>query len=605
MKAVLRYIWGTIRVFNHLAAAVLLLLILVLIAGLVAKKPVPHVPKDAALVLDLEGRLRERPVPPDPAALLRGGDIPKTVLLRNVVRVIERAAGDDRVKMLVLSLDKFAGGGAAAMHRIADAIDAFRKSGKPVIAVGDSFDQGQYLLASSADEIWMHPQGAVLLTGYGVYSPFFAEGLDKLDIKVHVFKVGTYKSAVEPFIRNDMSEPAKEANRAFLSVLWNEYLDHVASNRGIDRAALEDLASSLDEAAVAADGDLAKMALDHRLVDALKTHRQMRAGIAEKLGAGNADSYRRVGYREYLAAIGGTDGNGSGARVAVITVEGAIVDGRGEPDEAGAERIVPQIRRAIRDDAVKAIVLRVNSPGGSAFASELIRQALVDARDKGKPVVASFGSVAASGGYWISSTSDEIWAQPTTITGSIGIFGLFFGFDRSLADLGIHTDGVGTTPFADAFDPTRPFNPRVGRIIQKVIEHGYDEFLTRVATGRGMTREQVDRIGQGRVWAGATAKEIGLVDGLGSLADAIRAAAKRAGLEEGDYSIRHYDEELSPFERFLVGLAGRAGTVAQRLGLGMSDADRVTRRLERMVKSLRVFRDPRGSYALCMACEVR
>ncbi|RMF14292.1 MAG: signal peptide peptidase SppA, partial [Alphaproteobacteria bacterium] len=493
----------------------------------------------------------------------------------------------------------------ADLHRIAAAIEEFRKSGKPVIAVGDSFSQGQYLLAASADEIWMHPQGAVLLTGYGAYSPFFAEGLDKLDVEVHVFKVGTYKSAVEPFIRNDMSEPAKEANRAFLSVLWGSYLDHVARQREIERASLESFLSSLDQAAIAADGDLAKMALDHHLVDALKTHHEMRAAIAEKLGAGDADSYKRVGYREYLKAIGTKSPAGAKARIAVITVEGAIVDGRGAPNEAGAERIVPQIRRATRDDSVKAIVLRVNSPGGSAFASELIRQALVDAQKKGKPVVASFGPVAASGGYWISSTSDEIWAQPTTITGSIGIFGLFFGFNKSLADLGIHTDGVGTTPFSDAFDPTRPFNPRVGAIIQKVIEHGYDEFLSRVATGRKMSKEEVDRIGQGRVWAGATARKLGLVDGLGSLADAVKAAAKRAGLEEGSYSVRHYDEKLSPFEQFLVNIAGQAGTVGQRLGLGQSSTARLTRHLEASLERLRVFRDPHGAYALCMACTVQ
>ncbi len=604
MKRIFGFIWSTIKAFNTLALFVILFLLFAGLAAGALKRPAPSVPKEGALVIAPEGTLRERPLPFDPFAVISLAEREKTVLLRDILRAIRTAKDDERIRLLVLSLDKLKIGGVAAAYEIRRAVKEFRESGKPVIAIGDGFDQQQYLVASAADEIWMHPQGAVLPTGYGSYPLFFAEGLRKAGVNVHVFKVGTYKSAVEPFIRNDMSPAAREANRAFLSVLWDAFLDAVAQGRGIEREALVDLVSNLDQAVVAANGDLARLALETKLVDALKTHKQMREGLAEKLGK-NGEDYPHVGMDRYLAALDHGDRPATRTAIGVITVEGAIVDGKGQADEAGAERIVPLIRRATRDKNVKAIVLRVNSPGGSAFASELIRQALLEAKAAGKPVVTSMGSVAASGGYWISSTSDEIWAEPTTITGSIGIFGLFFTFDGTAAKFGIHSDGVGTTPFADAFDPVRPFNPRMAPVIQKVIEKGYDDFLTRVAEGRKMTKEQVDRIGQGRVWAGATAKDLGLVDKLGDLKAAAAAAARLAGLEEGQYRIRFVEEPIPPFARFLMQLSrNTARVLAEVRGLlGIEhDVERVRRQI---LRPLTVFTDPRGIYALCTSCAVR
>ncbi len=604
MKRILGFIWSAIRAFNTLALFILLFLLFVGLANSALKRPVPSVPKNAALVIAPQGVLRERPLPLDPAALVSLAEQEKPILLRDILRAIRAAKNDDRIKLLVLSLDKLELDGIAAAHEIRRAVKEFRESGKPVIAVGDSFDQQQYLVASAADEIWMHPAGAIIPTGYGSYPLYFAEGLHKLGINVHVFKVGTYKSAVEPFIRNDMSPAAKEANRAFLSVLWDAFLDAVADGRGIEREALVNLLNSLDQAVVAANGDLGRLALDAKLVDALKTHEEMRKGIAKKLGK-QGDKYPRIDMAQYLRTLDHKDEPKADAAIAVVTVEGAIVDGKGNPDEAGAERIVPLIRRATKDDKVRAIVLRVNSPGGSAFASELIRQALLDARAAGKPVVTSMGSVAASGGYWISSTSDEIWAEPTTITGSIGIFGLFFTFEDTAAKFGVHSDGVGTTPFADAFNPVRPFNPRLAPIIQKVIEKGYDDFLTRVAEGRKMTKEQVDRIGQGRVWAGATAKELGLVDNFGDLRAAAAAAARLAGLKEGQYRIRFFEEPISPLARLLMQISRNAAAVMARVEGLVGLKREVARATREMVKPLTVFTDPRGVYALCASCTVR
>ncbi len=604
MKRIFGFVWSAIKAFNTLALFIVFFLLFALLATGALKRPVPSVPRDAALVIAPEGRLRERPLPFDPSALLSLTEREKVVLLRDVLRAIRAAKDDERIKLLVLSLDKFVIDGIAAAHEIRRAVMEFRESGKPVIAIGDGFDQQQYLVASAADEIWMHPQGAVMPTGYGSYPLFFAEGLRKAGVNVHVFKVGTYKSAVEPFVRNDMSPAAKEANRAFLSVLWDAFIDAVAQGRGIEREALVDLVSNLDQAVVAAEGDLGRLAREAKLVDALKSHDEMRKAIAEKLGK-SGDDYPHVGLRAYLRSLDHRTTARGDAAVAVVTVEGAIVDGKGLPDEAGGERIVALIRRAIKDDDVKAIVLRVNSPGGSAFASELIRQALLEAKAAGKPVVASMGSVAASGGYWISSTADEIWAEPTTITGSIGIFGLFFTFEDTAAKFGIRSDGVGTTPFADALDPVRPFNPRMAPIIQKVIEKGYDDFLTRVAEGRKMTKDQVDRIGQGRVWAGATAKELGLVDNFGDLRAAAAAAARLAGLKEGGYRIRFVEEPVSPFARVLAQLSRNAAVAVAEVKGSIGLARDLARIRRQIVRPLTVFTDQRGVYALCTSCAVR
>ena len=607
MKSVLKFIWNAIKVFHIVAGSILLVLVFMALAGIFAQKPMVSVPEGSALVLAPEGSIVERKPRPTPADILLGSQRPKEVLLRDMLAAIDHAKDDPRISMLVLDLDRLTGAGVASMQALGDAIAAFRESDKPVIAAGQSYSQTQYYLAAQADEVWMNPAGEVSLAGFGTYPPHFAAALDKLKARVHVFRVGTYKSAVEPFIRDDMSDAAKEANRAFLGTLWQQYLEGLGRGRGLAPAVFARMISEYLPRLEAAGGDPAQFAFDQGLVDRLIAAPAMRKELIKRVGDGANGSFKHIEYERYLAATR-EETNGDRPAVAVVTLRGAIVPGEAPADQIGAENAVELIDEARRDDKVKAIVLRVDSGGGSAFASELIRQALVDAQEAGKPVIASFGSVAASGGYWISATADEIWASPTTITGSIGIFGLFVSLDESLDAIGINTDGIGTTPLAGAFDPTRPLPDVAARILQTTIEDGYETFLELVAKGRGMTVESVDRIAQGRVWAGETARSLGLVDSLGDLDAAIMRAAEIAELEEGAYRVRHIEKALSPFESFLLGLSQQARSV----GLLSPDRDRppatafedLSRRSMALLERLSWLKDPQGSYALCLACNV-
>jgi len=607
MKSVLKFIWNAIKAFHILAGSILLVLIFMALAGIFAEKPTISVPKGSALVLAPEGSIVERKPRPTPADILLGSQRPKEVLLRDLLQAIDSAKDDPKISMLVLDLDRLSGAGVASTQALGKAIAAFRESDKPVIAAGQSYSQTQYYLAAQADEIWMNPAGEVSLAGYGAYPPHFASALDKLKARVHVFRVGTYKSAVEPFIRDDMSNDAKEANRAFLGSLWQQYLGGVGSGRGLAPAAISRMISEYLPRLEAAGGDPAQFAFDQGLVDRLMPAPDMRKELMNRVGEDKDGSFKRIGYERYLAATK-RESDRERPAVAVVTLRGAIVPGEAPADQIGAANAVELIEEARRDDKVKAIVLRVDSGGGSAFASELIRQALTDAQAAGKPVVASFGSVAASGGYWISATADEIWASPTTITGSIGIFGLFVSVDESLDAIGINTDGVGTTQLAGAFDPTRPLPDAAARILQTTIEDGYEKFLELVAQGRGMTIESVDKIAQGRVWAGETAKSLGLVDSLGDLESAVDRAAALAALEEGAYRIRHIEKPLSQFDQFLLGLTEQAQAVGllspDRKHPPMTAFDDLARRSMAVLERLSWLKDPRGNYALCLACNV-
>lgn len=612
MKAVFGFLWGTLRAFNHIAAALLLILALVLIIGVMgenAGKVTINVPEKSALVLDFGGTVVEKIGQPDFDDILAGKTRPKEILLRDILAALDHAKDDERITTLVLDLDGYRGAGPASMHAIGAAIGDFREAGKTVIAKASDYGQAQYYLASHADEIWLDPEGSAVLTGYGAFTNFFAGALEKLKTKVHVFKVGTYKSAVEPFVRNDMSDAAKEANLAFLSVLWDSFKADVSRLRGFEPGKIEADIANIVALVEEAQGDLAKMALDHGYVDALKTHVEARKALVEKFGkAANDRGYKSITFANYLKAVNGEPaGGGKDRQIAVVTLRGEIVDGEAETDSIGSDTAIALIDEARTSSRVKALVLRVDSPGGSAFASEEIRQALRELQAAGKPVVASFGSVAASGGYWISATSDEIWAAPETITGSIGIFGLFLTFEDTLGAIGVHTDGIGTTPLANAFDPTRPLSDTVARIIQANIENGYRDFLSLVAEGREMTTEAVDAVAQGRVWAGRTALELGLVDHLGGLEDAIRSAAALAGLEEGEYGVRHIETKLSTFDQFLMNLMEGAG--AEALSAATRQGHPLIAELEgqigRTLERIGAFNDPHGAYLLCTWCEVR
>jgi protease-4 len=578
----------------------------------------PKVPKGAALVVAPKGNIVEQRTsrsPRDLAAGLAGGGQDEETLLKDVLDALAAAKDDERISAVYLNLDDMGGAGMTILEDAAAALRDFRKSGKKVIAAGDGFDTRRYYLAAQADEVLLNPDGIVLLEGLGRYRSYYRDAIDRLGISWHVFRVGEYKSAVEPYLRNDMSPEAKEADLEWMGDIWRAYLAGVATARKTTPEALTAFIEQFPERLKANGGDPAKLAVEAKLVDRLAARSDVRKRMIDLTGEDEkSKSFRQVAMSDYLEALGGDrpGAKGKGDEVAVVVAKGEIVDGTAGPGRVGGDSTAALIRKARQDDKVKAIVLRVDSPGGSAFASEVIRRELQLARDAKKPVVVSMGSVAASGGYWISTSSDEIWANPETITGSIGIFGMFPTIEKPLAKyLGVHVDGVGTTSWAGALRIDRELQPQVGAAIQTMIDHGYEEFLERVSRARKMSRDDVDRIARGRVWSGADAKERGLVDKLGGLPEAIASAAARAKLGK-EYRVTYVEKERSLKEKFLEGLSVRAARVAAAFGFTLAPDPEpaggagaaLLRAVAAEANALSVWNDPRGIYAHCL-CEVK
>ncbi len=543
-----------IGVFNVLFLLVLALIIGVLLRG--GEQLI--VESDTTLIVDPKGFLVEEytGTPIERALNEALGEEVGETRLRDILSALQRAAEDDRITQLLVSTDDLIGVSPGVMLELQEAFAEFRKSGKPVIAYGGFMGQGQYFLASLADEVWLDSDGVVLLSGYGLYRQYFAEGLERLAVDVNLIRVGEYKSAMEPFIRSDMSEEAREASTFLLGDLWQRYVEMTARNRGLPVAVMAELTEQLPRQLEQADGDGARAALDAGLVDRLVSRPELRAEMAQRGAPDDNGSYRNIGFMSYLAAPEPQMRAPEG-RVGVIVAQGAITEGVQPPGTIGADSTSRLIRQALHDDDIKAVVLRVDSGGGSAFASEIIRRELMALREAGKPVVVSFGNVAASGGYWIAMGADEIWAYPSTITGSIGIFGFFPTFQDTLAKIGVYTDGVGTTPLSDALRADREMSDAMERLLQSFIEHGYREFIGLVAEHRRMSVEEVDAVAQGRVWSGAQAQERGLVDQLGTLDDAIGSAARMASLGE-DYRFTYVEPKLEPWQQFLTQMGARA-----------------------------------------------
>lgn len=598
LRAIGRWLWAMLRVSQTLVFGTLGLLLLIALAVSLFAEREAGLKAKSALVIGLEGTIVEQRTEIDPVSLLMGGQsLPQEILLGDLLASLDQAGRDDRITLVVLRMQGLLAAGPAALHRIGAAIDAVRQTGKPVLAYGEIVTQAQYLVASHADEIYLHPNGLVEITGYANYPLYFSEALEKLRINVNVFRVGTFKSAVEPFIRDGMSDDARAATADFLGVLWSHYRDTVATQRGEKGADLSGDLAGIVEKLRATGGDLAQLALAEHLVDGLKTRGEFSSLVADRLGIDEADlGSHQVGLDAYWADVRGLKTTHQN-KIAIIHAVGEILDGEQPAGTVGGDTVSALIEQARADDAVKAIVLRVDSPGGSALASELIRQALARAQAGGKPVVASMGSVAASGGYWISASANEIWAQPTTITGSIGVFGLIPTFENSLDAIGVHADGVGTTALAGQFSLTRPLGPQARDIMQLAVEDTYAKFLNLVATGRGMSAAEIDAIAQGRVWAGETAHRLGLVDQLGGLDDAVAAAARLAGLEAGQYSTITVEKPLSAEEKLIRRLLGGEAALASRPWSRLADAARA---LEWPLW----LNDPRGLYAMCTACSV-
>ena len=586
------------RAFAFLRAALantlIVLLLLAFVAVILSAPKPPEIPDGAALVVAPKGTLVEQPSPPAlrfPPSLSR---TPNETRAGDIIEAIREAASDERIEMLTLDLTALDYASAAHLEAIGEAIEEFRNADKSVVAASDSFSRTRYYLASFADEVYMHPFGELILTGFGAYRDYYAGMLEKLKVNVHVYRIGSYKSAVEPYTRSDMSVDAKKANQGLVDDLWQSYVDQVAHNRDLSPQALQHYADEYDVLLREVDGDAARAALEYGLVDELLTHDAFQDRLAERVGADDDGKFLRADLPTYLQAVRGPKLPSRGPKVAVIAADGMILAGDQPRGIVGSESTSALIRQAREDAGVKALVLRVDSPGGSAFASEIIRQELELVQAIGKPVVVSMGGVAASGGYWISATADEIWATPTTITGSIGVFALLPTFEDSLGSIGITRDGVGTTSLTDALDPRGGVSERMDNVLQAGVEHTYDRFVNLVARGRDMAPDAVEGIAQGRVWSGRKALELGLVDGLGHLDDAIEAAAERAGLEK--YRVVTIDKPLSAQEQILRRLF-------DEFGLSLRPAAWL-RPIVAGLESLASLNDPRHVYAICEFCEL-
>lgn len=518
--------------------------------------------------------------------------------LFDIVNAIRQAKDDRNITGIVLDLKNFTGADQPSMRYIGKALREFRDSGKPVFAVGENYSQGQYYLASFANKIWLSPQGQVDLHGFATNGLYYKTLLDKLKVSTHVFRVGTYKSAVEPFIRDDMSPAAREADSRWIGELWQNYLHTVSANRQISPQQLFPGAQAIIDGLTSVGGDTAKYALDHKLVDALASSADVEKALTKQFGWSKTENnYRAISYYDYSlktpADTGGT--------IAVIFANGAIMDGEETPGNVGGDTTASQIRDARLDPKVKAIVLRVNSPGGSVNASEVIRAELAAARAAGKPVVVSMGGMAASGGYWISTPANYIVASPSTLTGSIGIFGVINTVENSLSSIGVHSDGVSTSPLAD-ISMTKALSPEVQQMMQLSIEYGYKRFITLVADARKRTPEQIDKIAQGHVWTGEDAKANGLVDSLGDFDDAVTKAAELAKLKQ--WHLDYYQDEPTVLDMVMDSMTGSVRAMLPEAIQAMLPAPLVS--AANTVKTegdkLAAFNDPQNRYAFCLTC---
>ncbi|EAU0331347.1 signal peptide peptidase SppA [Salmonella enterica] len=518
--------------------------------------------------------------------------------LFDIVNAIRQAKDDRNITGIVLDLKNFTSADQPSMRYIGKALREFRDSGKPIFAVGENYSQGQYYLASFANKIWLSPQGQVDLHGFATNGLYYKTLLDKLKVSTHVFRVGTYKSAVEPFIRDDMSPAAREADSRWIGELWQNYLHTVSANRQISPQQLFPGAQAIIDGLTSVGGDTAKYALDHKLVDALASSADVEKALTKQFGWSKTENnYRAISYYDYSlktpADTGGT--------IAVIFANGAIMDGEETPGNVGGDTTASQIRDARLDPKVKAIVLRVNSPGGSVNASEVIRAELAAARAAGKPVVVSMGGMAASGGYWISTPANYIVASPSTLTGSIGIFGVINTVENSLSSIGVHSDGVSTSPLAD-ISMTKSLSPEVQQMMQLSIEYGYKRFITLVADARKRTPEQIDKIAQGHVWTGEDAKANGLVDSLGDFDDAVAKAAELAKLKQ--WHLDYYQDEPTVLDMVMDSMTGSVRAMLPEAIQAMLPAPLVS--AANTVKAegdkLVAFNDPQNRYAFCLTC---
>lgn len=583
----------------------LVLLAMLLFFGLILAalswRPNPAAVTDGALLVKLDGVIVEEPETTDPIAAILGGQAPlKQFRERDVIRAIDTAAEDDRVKVIALDLDRFMGGGQVSLEQIGEALGRAKAKGKPVYSFATFYSDSAYLLASHASEIWIDPMGGAAFTGPGGSRLYYKDALDRFKVTAHVYRVGTFKSAVEPYLRSEQSPEAKQALLAVYEPIWANWQANVAKAR--PQADLASYIADPAAAVIAANGDLVKLATDRKIIDKVGDRTAFGKRVAALAGADEDEgpgAFKHTNLADWVAANPIKTG---GDEVGVITIAGTIVDGKAGPGTAGGDRIEKLLHDGLQRDNLKALVVRVDSPGGSAFASEQIRRAIESYRGKKIPVVVSMGNVAASGGYWVATAGDTIFAEPSTITGSIGIFAVLPSFERALAEYGVRADGVATTDLSGQPDVLGGFNSTVDTFIQSSIEHDYGRFLGLVGKARGMSTADVDAIAQGRVWDGGTARQIKLVDRFGSIDDAIAEAAKRAKLKDDGYSVHYLETPLDPFQQLIAGMFAPAEDTQQVRGLVAQLAWRQQAALGQVLGDLNVLSGVQGVQAWCLEC---
>ena len=576
--------------------SVFVVIVLSIVISLLGGDERPSLRDNSALIIRPMGMIVEQTVAPKNWQDALFQDSSNAVIeIGDILHAIEIAGTDEKIKMIVLNLDDLYGVSLTQAKRIVSALHAFKESGKKVVSYGNVFEQNQYYIASSASEIYMNPWGQMLLQGYGGNNLYLKDLLAKLDINMHIFRVGEFKSATEPFSRINMSDEARQASTSLYEGIWQELVEGIAENRQLTSTEVNNYAQNFDTLLAKTNGDMARTALEANLIDELLTADQVETRIAAVVGR-HEDEINGIGMGAYLNMRDLTDeASDDAAQIGVIVVQGALLEeGQGLSNVASAEDLVGRIRQARFNEDIRALVVRVDSPGGSAFASELIRQELELFQVTGRPVVASFANVAASGGYWISATSDAIIAESATITGSIGIFGVVPTFEKSLDRIGVYSDGVGTAPLARGSSSLAGLNQHTKNILQASVEFGYGQFIDLVARGRDMSKAEVEKVAQGRVWQGSKALELGLVDALGGVDVALTKAADLAGLEQ--WTAIDLRRSLDPQSLFLM-------QMMDSFGLQLSaNTHPWLRSIQEQLSTLAMFTDRRHTFALCLAC---
>jgi len=607
IRRIFRFVGTVISGIRTLLGVVIFGFVLIAIAGMFADNLQP-IPDKGALYLAPGGFLVDQKTYTDPLEKLLSQGMESETLVRDIIEALDAAASDSRITHLLLDTDYMAGAGLSKLEEISSALVRFKQSGKPIIAVADDYGQQQYYLAAHADEILLNPLGSVLITGFASYRSYYKEALDKLRVKVHIFRVGDFKSAVEPYMGNSMSTGVKEERRAMIDELWQFYSSQIENLRGLPTGAINDYTNNLHTKLRSANGDSAMLAQQQGLVDQVASRTQMLKYLNEVIPTtdGEFNSINLKGYLSHVRREQLISAAAKEHRIALVVAKGTIMDGEQPEGSVGGDTLAGIFADLRKDENVKAVVLRVDSPGGSAFASEVIRDAMAATRAEGVPIVVSMGSVAASGGYWIATEADRVLALSTTITGSIGVYGIVPTVERSMEALGIYSDGVSTADISGIMQLDRAMTPQAEMVFQAGVDNIYTQFLALVAEARNSTPAEVHEIAQGRVWTGEQALELGLVDQLGDLNEAVKVAAELANL--ADYMVDYRRKPLSAYEQLLLSMSSSAGASLANLDIETKDSwlpDLLSRQAKTLVQPLQALdnlSDPRGMYLFCDQC---